>query len=396
VVAVLWVIAFFYYFDRLMLTSMRDAIEANVGMTDAQFGLLTSWFLWVYGLLGPLGGFIADRFGKRRIILASLLMWSIAIWITGHTHSFHELLWSRVLMGVSEACYLPSALALVSDHHRGSTRSLATGLHNSGLYVGAALGGLGGWLAEWYGWRAGFSVLGVAGLFYFAIAAIFLKDAPPVSPAAKAEPVAASQALAELLGNGRFWLLVMVFSFLSIGNWLAYGWMPTFLHLRFNISVGKAGISGTSYLQLSAFVALLAGGIWADRWSRRDPRARAWVAAAGFAISVPGLLLIGRGNLFGLAILGLIFFGIGRGLYDANGMPILRQIAPERYSATGYGLMNLCACAVGGLVTYGGGALLDAKISLTIVFEAVAVIMALGALALLCVIRRGAEAPAAE
>ena len=76
-----------HYLDRLMITTMRDPIRADVHVTDAQFGLFTSVFLWVYAAASPFGGFVADRVGRRGIILASLLVWSIATCLSGFAHS---------------------------------------------------------------------------------------------------------------------------------------------------------------------------------------------------------------------------------------------------------------------------------------------------------------------
>ena len=74
IVAVLWVVAALNYLDRIMVTTMRDSLMEAVPMTDAQFGLLTSVFLWVYGLLSPLTGFLADRFNRSRLIVLSLIV----------------------------------------------------------------------------------------------------------------------------------------------------------------------------------------------------------------------------------------------------------------------------------------------------------------------------------
>src|SRR5207248_3043080 len=98
-------------------------------------------------------------------------------WATGHARNIQELLWARGLMGISEACYLPAALALIADHHDDNSRSLATGLHFSGIYVGIVLGGVGGgWMGEHYGWRAAFTVLGVAGIAYTAFLKLALRE----------------------------------------------------------------------------------------------------------------------------------------------------------------------------------------------------------------------------
>ena len=178
VVALLWFVALLNYLDRLMITTMRDPIRADVQVTDAQFGLFTSVFLWVYAAASPFGGFVADRVGRRGIILASLLVWSIATCLSGFAHSFGQMLAARALMGISEACYVPAALALIADYHPGPTRSLATGLHMSGIYAGAALGGVGGYFAEHVGWRFGFKLFGIIGIAYCIVLLLTLRDAP--------------------------------------------------------------------------------------------------------------------------------------------------------------------------------------------------------------------------
>jgi len=142
-VALLWVAALFNYLDRNVIATLHGPIVADVPMTEAQFGLLMSILLWCYGLASPWCGFLADRFSRKRVIFISLAVWSTVTWLTGCMHSFAGLFWMRAVMGVSEACFLPAALALICDHHRGSTRSRATALFNSGTYTGGTLSGFG-------------------------------------------------------------------------------------------------------------------------------------------------------------------------------------------------------------------------------------------------------------
>mgnify|MGYP000875057871 CR=1 FL=1 len=164
IVGLLAVVACLNYLDRYILTTMRGSIVGAIPMTDAQFGLLTSMFLWVYAFMSPVGGFIADRLGRTKVIISSLFLWSGVTWLTAHATTFPELLATRVVMGLSEACYLPAALALISDYHRGPTRSLATGIHMIGLSFGQGLGGLGGVLAERHGWSYPFMLFGGIGI----------------------------------------------------------------------------------------------------------------------------------------------------------------------------------------------------------------------------------------
>src|SRR4051812_41094685 len=175
-VALLWFVGCLNYLDRVMITTMRQSIVDAIPMTDAQFGLLTTVFLIVYGLLSPFAGFLADRFNRSRVILLSLVVWSAITWLTAHATSYGQLLATRALMGVSEACYIPAALALIADYHGVKTRSLANGTHLSGVMVGSGLGGIGGLIAEKHGWAQAFVWFGQLGLVLAVVAAIMLRD----------------------------------------------------------------------------------------------------------------------------------------------------------------------------------------------------------------------------
>src|SRR3954465_1158014 len=109
-VGLLWFVGCLNYLDRVMITTMRQSVVDAIPMTDAQFGLLTTVFLLVYGLLSPFAGFLADRFNRSRVILISLIVWSAVTWLTAHATTYGQLLTTRALMGVSEACYIPAAL----------------------------------------------------------------------------------------------------------------------------------------------------------------------------------------------------------------------------------------------------------------------------------------------
>ena len=375
IVGLLWWVGCFNYLDRVIITTMRGSLVEAIPMTDAQFGLLTSVFLWVYGLLSPFAGYLADRFNRSKVIIVSLLAWSVITWLTAHATTFGQLLATRALMGISEACYIPAALALIADYHRGSTRSLATGVHMSGIMVGSGLGGLGGWIAERHGWDHAFLVFGIGGIVYTAIVACFLRDAPrdqgtDMDRAAAVVPgVAFGDAVRSLIARSSFLIALAYWGLLGLAGWAVVGWMPTYLNEHFQLSQGKAGLSATGYLQSAALIGVLVGGFWADRWSRVNERGRIYVPLIGLLVAAPGILLASSIDWLPLAILGLILFGLAKAFADSNMMPILCTVSDPRYRATGYGILNCFSCIIGGLTIYAGGLLRDAAIDVSRVFQ---------------------------
>ena len=150
-------VALLNYLDRQMLAAMKGSVMTDIPDigTEANWGRMLGQFKWVYAFLSPVGGWIADRFGRRITICGSLFAWSAVTWWTGHVRSYDELLTARSLMGISEAFYIPAALALIADYHTGATRSRAVGVHQMGIYCGVILGGFTGYAAEvpGLGWR---------------------------------------------------------------------------------------------------------------------------------------------------------------------------------------------------------------------------------------------------
>ena len=395
-VGLLWFIGLLNYLDRVMITTMRGSIVAEIPMTEAQFGLLTAAFLWTYGILSPFAGFLADRYSRSRVIVISLFSWSLVTWLTAHATTYGELLATRMLMGLTEAAYIPAALALITDYHRGHTRSRAEGVHMSGIMVGAGLGGVGGWIAERYGWEHSFTLFGLMGLGYTFIVAFLLKDAPRERPSTANETdalpkIGLGAAFVSLFRKKSFILALFYWGLLGMGGWAVVGWMPTYMNENFNLAQGVAGLTATGYLQTALLVGVIVGGAWADRWFRTNPYGRFYVPFIGLCCAAPGIFLAGNTNLLPLAIVGLVVYGFARAFADCNMMPILCQVTDPRYRATGYGVLNLCGTVVGGFTIYAGGALRDAKIDVSLIFGFASVSM-VGCAALLLLIKSHAAA----
>ncbi|MBU3664536.1 MAG: MFS transporter [Chthoniobacterales bacterium] len=374
VVGLLFPVALLNYLDRQMIAAMKVSVMADVhGITlESQWGYMLGQFKWVYALCSPVGGYVADRFSRRWTICGSLLVWSFVTWVTGHVSSYDGLLWTRTAMGISEAFYIPAALALISDYHRGPTRSRATGLHQMGIYCGVIIGGFAGYAADTpsIGWRRAFDFTGLAGILYAVPLCFLLRDvARPDDAGAKTDSPAPS--FAALLTNGSFLLLVLYFTLPALAGWVVRDWMPAILQQSFNISQGLAGVSATLYWQSAAIVAAFSGGWLADRWMRRTDRGRIYVSAIGMALIIPALFGVGNSPIVGsftLAVVSLVLFGIGWGFFDTNNMPILCQIVRPELRATGYGIMNFVSISCGGFADWGFGVMRDRQIPLNLIF----------------------------
>ncbi len=391
VVAVLVPIALLNYLDRQMLATMKGSVMADIPTigTNENWGFMLGQFKWVYAFLSPVGGLIADRLSRRFTVCGSLFVWSAVTWWTGQVTTYHELLWARSLMGISEAFYIPAALALIADYHAGPTRSRAVGLHQTGIYLGVIAGAFGGFVADTQavqvtavaqngtahgfavavGWRFAFTACGVVGMLYAVPAVLLLKDPPRGNTAGRGDLF---RDLIELFTSVSFILLVLYFTLPAMAGWVVRDWMPAILKEQFTLLQGWAGVAAIVPYQLAAIVGAFAGGWAADGWVRRTARGRIYVSAIGMGLIVPAIYGVGNAPTIGVAVTFLTLFGLGWGLFDGNNMPILAQITKPELRATGYGVMNLVSIGCGGLADWGFGALRDRQVPSNLIFSLLA------------------------
>lgn len=373
VVALLAPVALLNYLDRQMLAAMKFSLMTDVPDigSEANWGRILALFKWTYAILSPVGGYLADRFSKRHVIAGSLLVWSAVTWATGEVTSYDQLLWTRAIMGISEAFYIPAALALIADYHRGATRSRAVGIHQMGIYAGVIIGGFSGYAADSpsMGWRWMFHVCGLVGILYAVPLFFAIRNAQATADAKTAANPAS--ALRELLGNPSFVLLVLYFTLPAMAGWIVRDWMPAILKTEFGIGQGKAGVSATVYWMLAAIASAFVGGWMADRWMLRTPRGRIYTSAIGMGLIAAAMVGVGYSPQTGqlaIAVGFLMLFGVGWGFFDCNNMPILCQVAGPHLRATGYGLMNLVSISCGGFADLGFGVLRDNQVPLMTIF----------------------------
>jgi MFS family permease len=370
IVALLIPVALLNYLDRQMLAAMKQSMVTDLPdiATKARWGLALAAFKWTYALCSPIGGYLADRTSRRHVICLSLFVWSACTWATGQVRDFEELLWVRALMGVSEAFYMPAALALIADHHLGPTRSRAIGLHQMGVYLGVIAGGFAGYAADApaVGWRNAFGWCGLIGIAYALPLFLCLRDRPTESK----EPSAtvARPGIGTLFRNRDFLLMVVYFTLPAMAAWIVRDWMPDILRERFNLGQGKAGVSAVIYWQVAAIAGAVLGGWLADRWMRTQVRGRIFVSAIGTSLLLPALFGVGNATDLSIAVLFLALFGLGWGFFDGNSMPILCQLVGPEQRATAYGLMNLVSISCGGFADWIFGVLRDQDTPLNGIF----------------------------
>ena len=376
VVVLLMPVAMLNYLDRQMLASMQTSVMTSIPTIETQenWGLVLGQFKWVYAGFSLVGGYAADRYSRRLAICGSLFVWSAVTWWTGQVTTYTELKWARSLMGISEAFYMPAALAFITDYHTGRTRSRAVGLHQLAIYSGVIAGGFGGYIAAdpTLGWRLAFTACGIGGMLYAIPLTLFLSNA--ARPVARGVPARVSPVAAccELLTNGSFLLLVLYFTLPAMAGWVVRDWMPAILKQQFDIGQGRAGVAATLYWQVAAIVGVIGGGWLADRWVRKNQRGRIHVSAIGMGFIVAAIFGVGNAGSLAVAVTFLILFGLGWGFFDGNNMPILSQIVRPHLRATGYGIMNFVSISCGGLTDWGFGVLRDQQVPLNVIFSAFA------------------------
>src|SRR5687767_2900275 len=340
--------------DRQMLSTMKPSMQVDITEleTAANFGRLMAIFLWIYGFMSPVAGMIADRVNRKWLITSSLFVWSGVTWAMGYATTFQQLYGLRALMGVSEALYIPAGLSLIADFHSTKTRSLAVGIHMTGLYMGQALGGFGATIASKFSWQQTFFSFGLIGIAYAAVLIFFLKEKKhvPVENEKLQKPSLFS-GLTFIVTNFSFWIIFFYFAVPSLPGWGIKNWLPTLFSQKLGVDMAVAGPMSTITIAASSFIGVITGGILSDRWAQKNLRGRIYTSAIGLGLTIPALLLIGFGHSSFHVMAAAFCFGFGFGMFDANNMPILCQFVSSRYRATAYGILNMGGVFSGAIVT---------------------------------------------
>ena len=363
------------YADRAAMASVLLPLQAEFSLTDEQLGMLGLVFLWSYAFGSPFAGTLADRWPRNRMVILSLALWSAVTVLTGVASGLVALLILRCALGLAESLYLPAATALLAEHHGPDTRGRAMSVHSVGLNFGVVLGGtFAGYLADHFGWRSGFWVLGIGGLVLALSARRLLGVAPTAKPD-RATPTRASVAEAwrYLAGVPSYHVLLVKAMLAGVGIWIFLNWLPLYLRNEFDMTLGAAGFAGTFMLQISTVLGIAAGGWISDRAAARGTRHRMLVQGLSYLAAAPFLLLFLTRPGFAVVAIAVSAFSFFRGLGQANENPTLCEVMPARFRSTAIGLMNTGATAAGGLGVLLAGVLKRA-VGLEVIFAVISLL----------------------
>jgi len=356
-VAFMWFAYFLNYCDRQAVFSMFPVLKSDLGLSDGQLGLVGSYFLWVYGVGSFFSGQIGDKFSKRRLIVYSLALWSLVTLATGLVKSPNMLLALRAVMGISEALFMPAAIALTANAFPPATRSRAIAALTTAQILGNVGGGwFGGSMADSGHWRGAFFVLGAVGLAFALPYFVFLRgfnEETQVETRASDGP----NALFGLARTPTYCLLCIIFPVFVFGLWLLYGWLPNFLHEKFSLNLADSAFNATVFLQGATLVGMLTGGVLADKLYHRTKAARLWMLTASLLGCAPFVHLLGNSETLAITRAAAVGFGLFSGLLMGNIFPAAFEVVAADARASAVGVLNLFGAIVSGFATLSGGVL---------------------------------------
>ncbi len=307
VLGLLFVAYVFNFIDRQILAILLQPIKEELHASDTAMGLLTGIaFALFYTCAGIPIARLADRRSRRTIIAIGLTAWSAMTAASGMVRTFAQLAVARIGVGVGEAAFVPPAHSLLADYFPAERRATAMAVFSMGVHVGLAFGFLlGGWIAQFFGWRAAFFAVGLPGLIMALVVRLTIREPPRghadaprggtpaihANMANAARAVDAVEPLREALGVlwslRSFRHLALGAAFQSFGGYAFAIWGPTFFIRVHGMGIGELGTWLGCILGIGGAAGALAGGTLTDRFGARDARWQLWMPAAAAVLQLP-------------------------------------------------------------------------------------------------------------
>lgn len=368
VLVMLTIVYAFNFIDRQILVILQEPIKNDMGLSDTQLGLLSGFtFAIVYVTAGIPIAYWADRSNRRNIVAGALAVWSGMTALSGLVQTYPQLLLARLGVGLGEAGGSPPAHSMISDYFPPQQRATALAFYTSGIYIGILVGfAFGGILAQAYGWRWAFMLVGIPGVLLAALLVLTVRE--PLrgrfdSRAAVASKPSVGQTLTLLKRRKSFWYIALGCAFTS---YVAYGngnFLPSFLIRNHGMSIAEVGLVLSLVAGISGAIGTIAGGYLADRLSVRDRRWYVWVPLVGVCLAfLPQYFVLLSDNT--RAILGVqVFVSIVNSLYLAPSIAVSHALVPPRMravtSAVLFFILNMIGLGLGPFLTGLGSDLLQ-------------------------------------
>lgn len=363
VVFMLWFVCLFDFADRQAITSVFSLLGKEFGFNKFQLGWIGSIFACFYAAGGPIGGFVADRFSRRNLILAACVIWSLVMTATAWCGGLVSFLVVRALLGVSQAVYFPAAMSLISDYHGPRTRSRALAWHVTAVYAGSVLGSwLAAELAQNWGWRVPFWLFGPPGILVALVLLPYLRepargaseigiaaaDSEDCGPAGGAA-LSARETLRMIYHTPAAMFMMGATFCQGFVGLIFYIWMPIFLLEKFHYSLGAAGLAALVYIQVASSLAAPLAGWLADSLRRRFQAGRVVVLFVGMALGSIFIFFVGHTAEKVTLLSAMMCYGVCKGFYEAGSFAALFDVIRPPARGTAAGIMNA--------VNWSGGAL---------------------------------------
>ncbi len=282
---------FVNYIDRYILPAVQEQVKGEFRLSDSQIGSLTFWFMVAYMAASPVTGWLGDRFPRKPMIVIAALAIAAMNFLTASVHSYQSLNFRHAALGVGEACFGIFASAMLADFYPKEQRNRVMTIFNVAIPVGAALGMLaGGVIGHKYGWRMSFIASAVPGALLALLIAVFMKE-PPRGASAEEKVKLEKGTVLSLATNKAYLGAVMGYAAVTFSLGGISWWMASFLQRVNGFSQEKAATVLGATIVLGGLGGMIVGGVWAQRWSKRTPKALYYVPALSALLAVPPALL---------------------------------------------------------------------------------------------------------
>ena len=282
----------FNFIDRQILVILQEPIRNDMGLSDAQLGLLSGFaFAIVYVSAGIPIAYWADRSNRRSIVALAVTVWSGMTAVSGFAQNYTHLLLARIGVGIGEAGGSPPAHSMISDYYPPARRARAFSIYSTGVHIGVLVGFLlGGFVGQAFGWRLAFMVVGLPGILFAAVLRLTVAE-PPRGRWESAEQAAYVPTLRETLDvlarYRSFWYIAAgtgLTAFVGYGNG---NFTSPFLMRSHGLELQEVGVLLAVVGGGGGILGTLLGGYLADRFGDRDMRWYLWIPAIAGAVAVP-------------------------------------------------------------------------------------------------------------